>query len=176
MSIFFTKNKRKRLHKSRVQFPQDLLGTPTWPSWRHVKTITSVLCNDSYGQSGKEQLKRFQSSRQESQTRLDALTTKLQELLESSKQPSLRHFTYWPIQCHSIIPSNSVLFLWPVLQKARVRVDNRDLAFYSCLQILEDIFFISSILPNKQHCAQDTWNRGPVSRKTRSFSGAFWAT
>ena len=43
-------NKRKRLHKKRVQLPQDWIGTqtwpafycfgtPTWPPWRHVKTL-----------------------------------------------------------------------------------------------------------------------------------------
>ena len=43
-------NKRKFLHKKRVQLPQDWLGTPTWPPfhcfgtpiwppWRHVKTL-----------------------------------------------------------------------------------------------------------------------------------------
>ena len=43
-------NKRKRLHKKRVQLPQDLFktpswppfycfGTPIWPPWRHVKTL-----------------------------------------------------------------------------------------------------------------------------------------
>ena len=43
-------NKRKRLQKKRVQFPQDLFGTPTWPPfycfgtpiwppWRHVKAL-----------------------------------------------------------------------------------------------------------------------------------------
>ena len=43
-------NKRKRLHKKRVQLPQDWFGTPTWPPfhcfgtpiwppWRHVKTL-----------------------------------------------------------------------------------------------------------------------------------------
>ena len=43
-------NKRKRLHKKRVQLPQDWSGTPTWPpfhcfrtpiwpTWRHVKTL-----------------------------------------------------------------------------------------------------------------------------------------
>ena len=35
-------NKRKCLHKKRVQLPQDLFGTPTWPPfhpWRHVKTL-----------------------------------------------------------------------------------------------------------------------------------------
>ena len=43
-------NKRKRLHKKRVQLPQDWFGTPTlppfhcfrtpiWPTWRHVKTL-----------------------------------------------------------------------------------------------------------------------------------------
>ena len=31
-------NKRKFLHKKRVQLPQDLFGTPIWPPWRHVKT------------------------------------------------------------------------------------------------------------------------------------------
>ena len=45
-------NKRKRLHKKRVQLPQDWFGTPTWPPfycfgtpiwppWRHVKTLYS---------------------------------------------------------------------------------------------------------------------------------------
>ena len=29
MQIYW--NKRKRLHKKRVQFPQDWFGTPTWP-------------------------------------------------------------------------------------------------------------------------------------------------
>ena len=43
-------NKRKRLHKKKVQLPQDWFGTPTWPPfhcfgtpiwppWRHVKTL-----------------------------------------------------------------------------------------------------------------------------------------
>ena len=43
-------NKRKRLHKKRVQLPQDWFGTPTWspfhcfgtpiwPPWRHVKKL-----------------------------------------------------------------------------------------------------------------------------------------
>ena len=43
-------NKRKRLHKKRVQLPQDWFGTPTWspfhcfgtpiwPPWRHMKTL-----------------------------------------------------------------------------------------------------------------------------------------
>ena len=47
MQIYW--NKRKRLHKKRVQLPQDWFGTPTWPPfycfgtpiwppWRHVKT------------------------------------------------------------------------------------------------------------------------------------------
>ena len=46
----FIGKKRKRLHKKRVQFPQDWFGTPTWPPfhcfgtpiwrpWRHVKTL-----------------------------------------------------------------------------------------------------------------------------------------
>ena len=46
-------NKRKRLHKKRVQLPQDwfgtpiwfrfyCFGTPIWPPWRHVK-ITALL-------------------------------------------------------------------------------------------------------------------------------------
>ena len=44
-------NKRKRLHKKRVQLPQDWFGTQTWPPfnffgtprprpWRHVKTFS----------------------------------------------------------------------------------------------------------------------------------------
>ena len=48
MQIYW--NKRKRLHKKRVQLPQDWFGTPTWPPfhcfgtpiwppWRHVKTL-----------------------------------------------------------------------------------------------------------------------------------------
>ena len=32
-------NKRKRLHKKRVQLPGDWFGTPIWPPWRHVKTL-----------------------------------------------------------------------------------------------------------------------------------------
>ena len=27
------------LHKKRVQFLQDCFGTPTWPPWRHLKTV-----------------------------------------------------------------------------------------------------------------------------------------
>ena len=48
MQIYW--KKRKRLHKKRVQLPQDWFGTPTWPPfhcfgtkiwppWRHVKTL-----------------------------------------------------------------------------------------------------------------------------------------
>ena len=47
-------NKRKRLHKKRVQLPQDWFGTltwppfhcfetPIWPPWRHVKTLYTIL-------------------------------------------------------------------------------------------------------------------------------------
>ena len=32
-------NKRKLLHKKRVQLPEDSLATPTWPPWRLVKTL-----------------------------------------------------------------------------------------------------------------------------------------
>ena len=31
-------NKRKFLHKKRVQLPQDLLGTPTWPPFHCFET------------------------------------------------------------------------------------------------------------------------------------------
>ena len=48
MQIYW--NKRKRLHKKRVQLPEDwfgapswppfhCFGTPIWPPWRHVKTL-----------------------------------------------------------------------------------------------------------------------------------------
>ena len=48
MQIYW--NKRKRLHKKRVQLPEDWFGIPTWqpchcfgtqiwPPWRHVKTL-----------------------------------------------------------------------------------------------------------------------------------------
>ena len=40
MQIYW--NKRKRLHKKRVQLPEDWFGTPTWPPWRHVKTLFCV--------------------------------------------------------------------------------------------------------------------------------------
>ena len=54
MQIYW--NKRKRLHKKRVQLPQDWFGTPTWPPfhcfgtpiwrpWRHVKTLYAVVGN-----------------------------------------------------------------------------------------------------------------------------------
>ena len=47
------RNKRKRLHKKRVQLPGDWFGTPTWPPFhcfgtpiwpplRHVKTLYSM--------------------------------------------------------------------------------------------------------------------------------------
>ena len=35
------RNKRKRLHKKRVQLSQDWFGKPIWPPWRHVKTLES---------------------------------------------------------------------------------------------------------------------------------------
>ena len=52
MQIYW--NKRKRLHKKRVQLPEDCFGTPTWPPfhcfgtpiwppWSHVKTLHSLL-------------------------------------------------------------------------------------------------------------------------------------
>ena len=37
MQIYW--NKRKSLHKKRVQLPEDWFGTPMWPPWRHVKTL-----------------------------------------------------------------------------------------------------------------------------------------
>ena len=37
MQIYW--NKRKHLHKKRVQLPQDWFGTQSWPPWRHVKTL-----------------------------------------------------------------------------------------------------------------------------------------
>ena len=54
MQIYW--NKRKRLHKKRVQLPEDWFGTPTWPPfhcfgtpiwppWRHVKTLYSCRFN-----------------------------------------------------------------------------------------------------------------------------------
>ena len=53
MQIYW--NKRKRLHKKRIQLPQDWFGTPTWPPfhcfgtpiwppWRHVKTLYWSYC------------------------------------------------------------------------------------------------------------------------------------
>ena len=56
MQIYW--NKRKRLHKKRVQFPQDWFGTQTWlpfhcfgtqiwPPWRHVKTHNSRIIFNS---------------------------------------------------------------------------------------------------------------------------------
>ena len=52
MQIYW--NKRKCLHKNRVQLPEDWFGTPTWPPfhcfgtpiwlpWRHVKTLYKVI-------------------------------------------------------------------------------------------------------------------------------------
>ena len=52
MQIYW--NRRNRLHKKRVQLPQDWFGTPTWPPfhwfgtsiwppWRHVKTLYKVF-------------------------------------------------------------------------------------------------------------------------------------
>ena len=52
MQIYW--NKRKLLHKKRVQRPQDWFGTPTWPPfhcfgtpiwppWRHVKTLYRAM-------------------------------------------------------------------------------------------------------------------------------------
>ena len=58
-------NKRKRLHKKRVQLPQDFLGTPTWPPfhcfgtpiwppWRHVKTLYTVLRFTEWGRENEK--------------------------------------------------------------------------------------------------------------------------
>ena len=55
MQIYW--NRRNRLHKKRVQLPQDWFGTPTWPPfhwfgtsiwppWRHVKTLGQPLRYD----------------------------------------------------------------------------------------------------------------------------------
>ena len=55
-------NKRKRLHKKRVQIPEDWYGTPTWPPfhyfgtpmgppWRHVKTLYSWFNKGCFGRS-----------------------------------------------------------------------------------------------------------------------------
>ena len=35
------RNKRKYLHKKRVQLPQDLFGTPTWPPFHCMAAVTS---------------------------------------------------------------------------------------------------------------------------------------
>ena len=43
MQIYW--NKRKSLHKKRVQLPEDWFGTPIWPPWRHVKTLYSKIRN-----------------------------------------------------------------------------------------------------------------------------------
>ena len=40
MQIYW--NKRKSLHKKRVQLPQDWFGIPTWPPWRHEKTLYNI--------------------------------------------------------------------------------------------------------------------------------------
>ena len=58
MQIYW--NKRKCLHKKRVQLPQDWFGTPTWPPfhcfgtqlwppWRHVKTHNTISCQNNLG-------------------------------------------------------------------------------------------------------------------------------
>ena len=55
MQIYWSK--RKRLHKKRVQLPEDWFGTPTWPSfhcfrtpiwppWRHVITPYMGTCRN----------------------------------------------------------------------------------------------------------------------------------
>ena len=36
-------DKKNRLQKKRVQFPQDWFGTPIWPPWCHVKTLYGLL-------------------------------------------------------------------------------------------------------------------------------------
>ena len=57
MQVFW--NKRKSLHKKRVQLPEDWFGTPTWPPflcfgtpiwppWRHVKTLYNYEQYKSY--------------------------------------------------------------------------------------------------------------------------------
>ena len=58
VSMLIYWNKRKFLHKKRVQLPQDWFGTPTWPPFhcfgtpiwpplRHVKTLYFVASNRS---------------------------------------------------------------------------------------------------------------------------------
>ena len=70
MQIYW--NKRKRLHKKRVQFPEDWFGTPTWPpfhcfgtpiwpTWRHVKTLYWTLCTVTFAKH--EPNKRLQTSK-----------------------------------------------------------------------------------------------------------------
>ena len=66
-SVQIYRNKRKRLHKKRVQLPKDwfgtqtwppffCFGTPIWPPWRHVKTLYSfVSLSVSWFGYGKQQ-------------------------------------------------------------------------------------------------------------------------
>jgi len=64
-------DKRKRLHKKRVQLPKNFLGTPTWPPfhcfgtpiwppWRHVKTLYSpeTISRSKKGKKRREKLER----------------------------------------------------------------------------------------------------------------------
>ena len=44
-AIWIYRNKRRFLHKSRVQYPEERFGTTTWSPWRHVET----LYNSIYG-------------------------------------------------------------------------------------------------------------------------------
>ena len=42
-AFFFNENKRISLHNNRVQFPEDWVGTPTWPPFVCLGTPTWLL-------------------------------------------------------------------------------------------------------------------------------------
>ena len=57
------RNKRKCLHKKRVQLPQDLFGTPTWPPFHCMAAVTSCenapwRLRGNWGRVNKQTVKR----------------------------------------------------------------------------------------------------------------------
>ena len=57
MQIYW--NRRNRLHKKRVQLPQDWFGTPIWPPWRHVVLCDWCITNPTLGLWGLTRLVGF---------------------------------------------------------------------------------------------------------------------
>ena len=125
MQIYW--NNRKRLHKKRVQLPQDWFGTPTWLPWRHVKTLythfiamiglrarQTVACRWAIAQCPKHPYWiRYISQRKRFTCYVDGLISLPRKIRQFSTYSSLagqtrtpaqiprKYFVYWP-PCRSL--------------------------------------------------------------------------